>query len=140
VKVLGFAGVVLWSAAAVVWFAMFSVASCKPTTVPSYPDADAAYVTQSAEAASMPQPDPLPGEPCSVAGANLRKLHCPEGYGVSGGMSFEDVCRASQGAVDLKLDCLTKAQTPEDVRACCPSPHGCSPVHCSGVVGAAGAR
>ena len=77
---------------------------------------------------ATPSPPPTPdssdamGSLCSQAGANLRSLHCSDGFGVDGGKSFESICTdattTSPATFDMHVTCLITAKSIDDAKAC----------------------
>lgn len=90
------------------------VAGCKGPVAPG-PDADAS-APDAATPASM---DAGPPTRCVAACANLRRLGCPEGEERDAG-GCGAVCghAAASRSFDLKPDCLAKAATVDEARAC----------------------
>jgi hypothetical protein len=71
-------------------------------------------------------PTPVPGpapretpETCASACENFRKLGCEEGDPTPEGKTCEDVCtQAGQSYVGLDTQCVTRATSCEEARAC----------------------
>lgn len=57
-----------------------------------------------------------PGTPLGSACTNLRSLRCPEGENTPGGKTCFEHLSASFAAIPI--DCVVRARTVEDVRAC----------------------